>query len=415
MNYAEIEALARVHGNALFLYDEDRLEANFDRLKSAFSSRYARSRIAYSYKTNYTPEVCRCVDRLGGYAEVVSDMEYWLAKKLGIADARIIYNGPYKSSETMRAAMLAGSIVNLDSTRDLAAACAVADAHPDLSLEVGIRCNFAEGANELSRFGFDVGGPAFREAIAAIRKRANLSLAGLQCHFADRGLASFASRTRELLNVSRGVFARAPRFLDIGGGFFGSMPAALSSRMNTPVPSFDDYAGAVCSHLAAAYGNLGEDAPLLFMEPGTALIADCFQFVTRVIDVKVVRGRRIATVAGSIFDISPTARCTRPPVRVLRAEPCPAPGGDGMTDIAGYTCVESDYLSRDVEEWVDVGNFVVYGNVGSYSIVMRPPFILPAAPILMIGHRLTGPVMVKRGETNAEVFEQFTALDQLHL
>lgn len=50
----------------------------------------------YSYKTNYAPHICKLVKSLGGYAEVVSDMELYVAKKIGYENSEIIYNGPCK-------------------------------------------------------------------------------------------------------------------------------------------------------------------------------------------------------------------------------------------------------------------------------------------------------------------------------
>ena len=39
------------------------------------------------------PAACRPIRDLGGYAEVVSDMEYHMAKKFGFKKNRIIVNG----------------------------------------------------------------------------------------------------------------------------------------------------------------------------------------------------------------------------------------------------------------------------------------------------------------------------------
>ena len=53
-------------------------------------------------------------------------------------------------------------------------------------------------------------------------------------------------------------------------------------------------------------------------------------------------------------------------------------------DIGGYTCIESDYILKDINSSLNVGDYVCIENVGSYSIVMKPPFILPNVPIFQI-------------------------------
>ena len=52
-----------------------------------------------------------------------------------------------------------------------------------------------------------------------------------------------------------------------------------------------------------------------------------------------------------------------------------------------------------------VGDKLVIGNCGSYSIVMKPPFILPNFPIVSIEH---GEISeIKRSETFGDVFNTY--------
>jgi diaminopimelate decarboxylase len=51
-------------------------------------------------------------------------------------------------------------------------------------------------------------------------------------------------------------------------------------------------------------------------------------------------------------------------------------------DVVGYTCMEHDCLYRGYEGALRPGDFVVFDNVGAYTVVMQPPFIRPAPAIL---------------------------------
>ena len=51
-------------------------------------------------------------------------------------------------------------------------------------------------------------------------------------------------------------------------------------------------------------------------------------------------------------------------------------------DMVGYTCIEDDYLYKGYSGKLGEGDFVIFNNVGSYSVVMKPPFILPDVPIV---------------------------------
>ena len=401
-----MSSCADVHGESFYVFEETRLRQNFARLSAAFTRAYRESRIAYSYKTNYTPAICKAVDEMGGLAEVVSEMEYDLARSLGIAGPRIIYNGPYKSASSMRDALHRGAIVNLDSIRDYGIAMAVASEVPQKRFSVGLRCSFTITNSYVSRFGFDTNGPEFRHVVDGIRSSPNLSLSGLHCHFPDRDLASFRTRTVQILEAAKRVFPDPPAFLDIGGGFFGEMPESMQHARKVKPPDFNEYADTICGPFADAYAH-SRQKPTLYIEPGTALVADTLKFYTRVISVKNIGGRRIATVAGSLFNISPYSRVRHLPVRVIRSDEN-LPATSENYDVAGYTCIEDDYLTKDLTGPLEVGNFLEYCNVGSYSIVMKPPFILPNVPILAISGGEV--LLVRQRETAANLFESFRLL-----
>ena len=58
-----------------YVFDTQGFIENYQALQAAMQQVYPNYRVAYSYKTNYTPYICNLVKSLGGYAEVVSDME----------------------------------------------------------------------------------------------------------------------------------------------------------------------------------------------------------------------------------------------------------------------------------------------------------------------------------------------------
>ena len=110
---------------------------------------------------------------------------------------------------------------------------------------------------------------------------------------------------------------------------------------------------------------------------------------------------------GSMFNVSPYARSQNLPVAVLHGASGAADTPDEAAyDLVGYTCIEGDVLSKGVRGPLAAGDFVVFSNVGSYSIVMKPPFILPSVPIIM--QSIEGEDrIVKRAETNDFLFENF--------
>ena len=401
MNEKQIKQLADKLGDAFYILDSEQFKNNFLELKSEFEKVYPNFNIAYSYKTNYTPKLCRIVNELGGMAEIVSDMEMEIALRVGVEAKNIIWNGPFKNANKVEELLLMGGIVNLDSEYEIDLIADLAKKHPDIKLNIGIRCNFDVNDGVVSRFGFDVESDDFNRAIALFSQYENLCLIGLQCHFATRRLETWKPRAEGMLSIvdKLGVI---PEYIDLGGGLFGKMADSLKAQFDSPIPTYRQYAQEVATVFAEHFGN-AENKPKLLIEPGSALVGDCMQFASRVVDIKNIRGKYIASLLGSIYNINPTLNQKNPPIQVFSM-------GEKQTeyedlDFGGFTCIESDYLYRHFDGKLAKGDMVLFGNVGSYSIVLKPPFILPNFPIVDVSNGQLE--IIKRGETFDDLFNTF--------
>ena len=156
INSIKIKELRQTYGDAFYLLDSTQFRRNFTELKEAFGKIYPNFNIAYSYKTNYTPKLCKIVNEMGGYAEVVSEMELEIARRVGCKPERIIWNGPIKNPTIVEEFMLEGGCVNIDSSEELAMIKAIHERHADKRITVGIRCNYEVNDGVVSRFCFDI-------------------------------------------------------------------------------------------------------------------------------------------------------------------------------------------------------------------------------------------------------------------
>lgn len=380
LDWNDCQRIAAEHGDSFFLLDQARLRSNASSLRGQFRSRYPRSELAYAYKANDLPVVCRALAEMGLLADVACERERHQALAVGVPPERVVSNGPARGAPDLAAALRAGSIVNLDSPRDLRLAREVAGASPGRSFPVGLRCSFPVLDQAGSRFGLDVDGPEFADAVGALRGHQGLRLAGLHCHFADRRVESFAYRAAKLVDVASQVIPAGPDYLDFGGNIYGGVPAQLPGQLGEP-PRFADYAEAVTAAMIAGYG-VGDDSPTLIIEPGAAIVATAVRFITRVISVKHSHGRRIATVHGSLLNISPNTRRMDFPVRLLSAGGEASTGPGTLCDVAGGSPMEGDYLALGVPLAVSEGDFLSFARVGAYSISMAPRALAPPAAVL---------------------------------
>lgn len=400
MNFPQtrIHQWAETHGNAFYLLDSKRFKNNYHTILAYFRALYPDTFVAYSYKTNYIPMLCKIILDSGGYAEVVSEMEYHLAERLGVKHTDIYYNGPYKEKTFLRKALLNGAKVNVDALPEITTAVELAREHPHKIFSVGLRCNFDIGTERVSRFGLDVEGEEFKKALQYIDSTDNLKLAGLHCHFPMRDLPTFEARAAGMTALLRRLSNRPLDYVDFGGGYFGNMPPEMATSLPIPPADFAAYAEVVAGAMRELYGECG--GPRLIIEPGSALVSDAMCLVGQVVSLKNIRGRHVATLTVSTFNVNPSVKGIRRPITIISND---SPAIEAIWDVVGYTCIEDDCLYASHHGPLAVGDFIVIHNVGSYSVVFKPPFILPNIPVIDIATD----TVFKRRETFEDIFSTF--------
>ena len=272
LNYKKLVELSKKHGSSFFILDAIKFRNNFKKFLKAFKANYPKVCIGYSYKTNYTPQLCRIVNEEGGYAEIASEMEYYAARKLGVPNNKIVYNGPSKSKKSFIEAAKGGAIINIDNISEISLLKSAAK----INLKnVVFRINF-DIRNNNSRFGIDPEGYDLKILLATIKSLPNVRLIGLHCHFPFRDLKSFKLRAEKLSSLIKVIFPEnLPEIINIGGGYYSeNIPSSLSkSKLK-----FSDYAKLIGKILSKNFSK-EKKWPTLFLEPGTALVADCHSFV----------------------------------------------------------------------------------------------------------------------------------------
>lgn len=402
-DYNYLKNLQHSFGDAFYILHTDQFKQNYCELKSAFSSIYSNFNIAYSYKTNYVPRLCQIVNGLGGFAEVVSDMEIEIAKRSGVSANMIIFNGPFKKTSAVEELLLAGGTVNLDSIYELESIKIIHKTHPNSILNIGIRVNFDINDGVLSRFGFDVDRKEFMDVIKYITSTEGINFVGLHAHFASRSLKTWKPRAEEMLKLIDRLGIN-PEHIDIGGGLFGKMSDDFKAQFDSYIPTYSEYAEEVATVFAEHYKDTPEkQKPLLLIEPGSAIVGDCMSLVSKVQSIKFVRNKPIATILASMYNINMGKK--NPPLRVVQKNGVIHHNYIDL-NFAGFTCIESDYLYRGFTGLLAVGDYVILGNVGSYSIVFKPPFILPNFAVLEIEEG-GGVDIIKKAEVFDDLFRTY--------
>lgn len=366
----QIDQLSKLQ-TPCFILDPKEFEKSVSGFQTALKANFSRSIVGYSVKTNSVPKCMKLASEMGTYAEVVSYDEYELALLCGFEKTHIVYNGPMKSKESFLDAIINGAIVNIETKREL---IWLKELPKTGHYKVGLRLNInitnvspddADGDNDNSRFGFSDDTTEFKDALGTIAKLQNVEIAGLHIHrTAHSRSVRFYKHSIEFACNTIEKYGLMLDYIDVGGGYFGIFPNK---------PTYQDYSDAFLDILKShGLHNL-----CVIVEPGNALVASCFAFMSEVIDVKHVEEKLwFATTDGSRNDVDPFFKKSGYLVDVLYQRETDDRAFVEKQIVSGCTCLEYDrmHIMQDMP-LLRVGDRLYYNNVGAYTMCLSPMFI----------------------------------------
>lgn len=291
--------LAREHGTPLFIYSENRIRHNVDRLKKAASVIDCPLKLCYAAKAMSTLGILRAVKDAGSDIEVNSGGELWKALRVGFTGEQINYNGNSKEIWELELAISNDVYaIQVDSLYELSLIEETAKrigkpANVSLRLVPEIKTGTHSGlqtALVTSKFGM-MPDEAFT-AFAQYKRSPHVNLNGIHLHIGSQLPESqaYVDAFRMLTDSMMRIFDATGitlKHINLGGGFpvnylrddsLGSQfpaeqrdmfsadfePAEAVGKAWKEAKDFADDCGS--SHLF--------DDPTLLLEPGRSIIAD---------------------------------------------------------------------------------------------------------------------------------------------
>lgn len=380
-----VQNLISDYGSPLYVVAESTLRRSYRELAQAFTGRYPRTTIAYSYKTNYLSAICAILHQEGAWAEVVSGFEYEIAGRLGVPGRMIVFNGPYKKPEEMKRAFIDGAAVNLDSLDELKTAGEVARAL-GRKVKVGIRVNMQLNYPAWDKFGFSYEQGEALEICRQIKKHRYLQLAGLHCHagtyIIDLGIYRrvIENLTTLAINIKKELKLEM-EYLDIGGGYpsRNSLHTQLMPG-DTIAPPIEQYAETICSVINRKSGDF-KNPPRLILEPGRSVVDECMHLLTTVVAVKErSSGNRAVIVDAGVNLLSASTY-----YRYEMASDRNSSEAMEEVDIYGALCMQIDVLRKSVRlPVVKTGDIITISKVGAYNFTQSMQFIYPRPAVVLL-------------------------------
>jgi len=417
----DVEKLLIEYGSPLFLLSENKLREKYKLFKEAFTEEGIETIIGYSYKTNYLPALCSILKEEGAWAEVVADMEYKLARSLNVPGSEIIFNGCYKTETELNKAVSEGALINIDSFDELELLDKVAGSLGKKA-RTGIRVNFIMGNISWTKFGFSYETGESKEVLERISKKKNINFEAIHNHSGTFNVdpKMYSKSTRVIIELAE--YAKKiglnTKIIDIGGGFPSSnklkpqydIPGGSKYNENT----LKQFSSAVMYYLKKAKHLFNNGKPILMLEPGRAIVDESMQLISKVVSKKKSANGGYSVVMDAGVNILPTAYW-------YNFEPKLANKMNGSANdlneknktngknynefvkMYGPLCMQIDSINDAVSlPSVEVGDTIVFSNVGAYNITQSMQFIQTRPAVILLGPN--GNEVVRRKETWRDIF-----------
>lgn len=384
----EVNTLIKKYGSPVFVYSQKCIKDRYRQLLGAFSARYPKIQHAWSYKTNYLKAICKTFHNLGSWAEVVSEMEYNMARNLRVEPAHIVFNGPFKPYNILKEAIKDGALVNIDNMDELHDVEKIAG-EIGSSVNIGIRLNMSLGnCMAWDRFGFNIESCHAIQAVKKVVSMGKINITGLHSHIGTFILDPdiYRMAIKKLIEFTKKIkdeFDITIKYIDIGGGF-ASHNILKGTYLPTSefVPSFDKYAQAICEPLLSAFKP--QELPLLILETGRALIDEAGLLIATVSSTKrLPSGMRTIVLDAGVNMLFTSFWYDHKIIPTIDR-------GDPIEDhiIYGPLCMQIDVVNHQVKlPYLVKGDVVIIRTVGAYNNTQWMQFINLRPNVVMISEK----------------------------
>ncbi|MGB3591628.1 MAG: hypothetical protein WBA16_08070 [Nonlabens sp.] len=357
----------------VYRFKRSQLEINLKEISDTLNFESNTFQLSYSIKANYNDQLIDVLNKRGSHFDCASQYELFHLLQLEIPKNKIRISTPYISDYFFRQILDHGLFFYADSIDQIIQLQSIADKRA--LFEIGLR--FCMPGHP-SRFGIEPTRDNFRLIKDTIGSTDCISITGMSMHYseADRSASKFSERVEAFLeayNVAKEYFEIS--ILNFGGGFAGKMSERLSRDFDYKIPTWNDYASAIKGGLERHAIN----GKQIYIEPGMALAADAFDYMAEVILIKRNFKETIAVLNTSTLFLKPTGHKRPLDFEIINEGETSYKATDFT--LVGKSCMEMDVLGSHYGQ-LEVGDKVLFKNVGAYTMSYRDSFIFKTPEVL---------------------------------
>ncbi|KRE54325.1 diaminopimelate decarboxylase [Paenibacillus sp. Soil522] len=393
----DVADLAAQFGTPLYIVDEALVRQRASEYIEAFKASGLRFQVAYASKAFSVMAMCAIAEQEGLSLDVVSDGELYTAMQAGFPAERIHFHGNNKTPEEINMALDAGiGCFVVDNFSELQLLNALAG---DKGKKVNILLRITPGVEahthdyistgqQDSKFGFDLGNGAAKQAIQEALALPNLVILGVHSHigsqiFEVEGFRMAVDKVADFAVEIRNELDLTFKVINLGGGF-----GIRYVEGDTPLP-ISEYVAAITGAIITNFTKAEFPLPEIWVEPGRSMVGDAGTTLYTVGTSKHIPGvRKYIAVDGGMTD-NPRPALYQSKYEAVLANRANDPAEETVS-IAGKCCESGDMLIWDLElPKAEKGDLLAVFCTGAYNYAMASNYNRirrPAVVFVKDGH-----------------------------
>ncbi|HOG49788.1 MAG TPA: diaminopimelate decarboxylase [Lentisphaeria bacterium] len=364
-----VTTLAATYGTPTYVYEENRIRANFRRALAAFRKYYDDFRFFYAIKANNNLAVANILRQEGAGIDAASVNEILLAQKLGLGGEDVMFSGNFLSDDDIRQGLESGVIFNLDDISLLPRV--IKFGRPEF---LSFRVNPGYGKSEVGDFVTNAGpGAKFGvhpdQVMDAYRLAKEAGVKRFGAHMMPGSCIRDPEYFRFITELLMDIIGHAAReldinfdFIDLGGGL------GIPYRHGDHLLDIEKAASLVADVFQKKIAEYGLKPPRLMMEPARYFVGDAGYILGQVHAIKDSYSRIIGTDVSMNILARPAMYGSYHHIYVNGREDEPRT----KVGLCGQVCENTDFWVRDRElpSGIALGDIIVVENAGAYGYAM---------------------------------------------
>ncbi|MDA9234256.1 diaminopimelate decarboxylase [Polaribacter sp.] len=378
MERTQLLALTKKYGSPLYVYDTDKIEAQYNRLTNAFSS-VKNLKLNYAVKSLSNINILKFFKNIGAGLDTVSIQEVQLGLTTGIAPKKIIFTPNGVSLKEIEEVAKLGVQINIDNLSILEL---FGQKHPEIPVCIRINPHIMAGGNSKisvghidSKFGISIHQVPH---IKRVVENTGMNINGIHMHTGSDilDIDTFLRATEILFDVAK-QFDNID-FIDFGSGF--KVPykeGDISTDIEQLGLQLSERFNAFCV-------EYGKEITLMF-EPGKFLVSEAGVFLAKVNVVKQTTSTVFAHVdSGFNHLVRPMMYDSYHHITNISNPE----GRDRYYSVVGYICETDTFGSNRRIAEISEEDILCFHNAGAYCFSMASNYnsrYLPAEVMIHQG------------------------------